>query len=105
MQLFCCAACCSFLASEFQQNPQAELLVAQKSFAATVNVLTELQLAGEFKPKQTKRITNLIYQGRDYLSEWDLMLENGEEAPDIATHFRNVLTKLIEYQLMKGGDK
>jgi len=85
-------------------NPKADLLASQKTFAATVDSLTALQIAGKFEPEETEHLTVLIHSGQDYLIAWEEALKAGNEQPDTIELFQSVLDQLLEYNLRKGGE-
>jgi len=88
----------------FKSDPKAELLASQKTFSATVDSLTILQVAGKFSTEETEQLTVLIHQGQDYLIEWEGALKAGSTRPDAISLFQAVLDQLLEYELAKGGD-
>lgn len=94
--------CVTGCSPAFKSNPEAQLLSSQKSFAATVRILTDLQMAGEFEPEETEQISMLIHAGEDYLVEWQNALEQNESKPNVIYKFNEVMRKLFYYQLEKG---
>lgn len=101
--LFSCTAFLTSCRMESQQNPSAELLIAQKTFTSIVEILTTLQRAGKFKPEETEQLTILIHEGHRYLSTWVIALENGEDTPNAMNLMNRIILKLLRFQLEKGG--
>ena len=87
-----------------QQNPRANLVASQKIFAATVDSLTALIEADKFTSEEASQIVLLANLGQVYLGQWKIEVKAGRDSPNIIQSFRVVLNKLIEYQIMKGGD-
>jgi len=98
--LFCTTIGCNTL----QQDPRAELVAAQKTFAATVDSLTAMQKLGKFTPEEKQQLTVLIHQGQDYLEQWQVAVITGQARPDVIQIFQDILDKMIEYKISKGGD-
>jgi hypothetical protein len=86
-----------------QPNPRADLVASQKIFAATVDSLTALQQAGTFSAEETEQIGIFINLGGGLLDQWEIAVKSGITSPDIIESFQEVLNKLIEYQVKKGG--
>lgn len=85
------------------ENPRADLLASQKTFSATVDTLTALQIAGKFSPEETEQLTILIHQGQRCLLEWETAIKAGRDSPDVIELFQGVLEQLIDYNLAKEG--
>ncbi|HUS74307.1 MAG TPA: hypothetical protein VMY06_14700 [Sedimentisphaerales bacterium] len=85
------------------ENPKADLLASQKTFSATVDSLTALQISGKFSPEETGQLTILIHQGQQSLIEWEAAIKAGRDSPDVIELFQAVLTQLIDYNLAKEG--
>lgn len=87
-------------------SPQAQLLVAQKTFAAVVRGLADLQISGAFEPEETQALTVLIHEGQQQLSLWEVRLTTGQPTPQSQIQeFDNLILKLIGYEMrVKGGD-
>lgn len=85
------------------ENPKADLLFSQKTFSATVDTLTALQIAGKFSPEETRQLTILIHQGQQCLLEWETAINAGRDSPDVIELFQGVLEQLIDYNLAKEG--
>ena len=86
-----------------QISPEADLLIAQKTFTAIVKGLTEIQIAGGFEEGETVKLTVLIHECQEHLILWETMLREGQATPaGIVQTFDELVHKLIEFQL-KGG--
>ena len=84
-------------------NPRADLVAAQKVFAATIDSLTALQQAGKFTADETTQISLFVNLGHDYLETWTASIKAGEDNAVTIQSFQAVLNKLIEYSLREGG--
>ena len=102
--LMLCSLFLSGCAQEIQQNPKAELLIAQKTFVSVVNSLTILQQAGKFDKNETKEITKIIHTGYEFLVRWESALLTGQDVFWMNDKFRDIAIQLIEYQLGKESD-
>jgi len=85
------------------ENPKADLLASQKTFSATVDTLTALQISGKFSPEETEQLTILIHQGQQCLLEWETAIKAGRDSPSVIGLFQTVLEKLIDYNIQKGS--
>jgi len=86
-----------------RKDPGAEVLAGYKSFTAVVESLTVLQRAGRFTPAETGRLTVIIHQGGDYLSQWQAAVEAGRSRPDLAEAVSKIITELLEIEAAKKG--
>jgi hypothetical protein len=87
-----------------QPNPRADLLASQKIFTATVDSLTAMKQAGKFTTEEAEQIGTFVNLGGGLLDQWLIAIKSGVTNPDIIKSFQEVLNKLIEYQIKKGGD-
>jgi len=85
-------------------NDRAEILIAQKTFTVTVEILTEMQKLGKFESETTQRLTILIHEGQEYLARWVLAIEAGECKPYLGDSISDIIRQLIYIQLTEGGD-
>lgn len=85
------------------EDPKAELIIAQRSFIAVVNSLSDLRDAEAFDDDEIENITKLILSGDRLLDMWmeHVILEG--DAFDAEDVFYHVLGELIEYR--KEGDQ
>lgn len=104
MLLLLCAMLIAGGCISAQPNPRADLVASQKIFAATVDSLTALQQAGKFSAGQAEQISIFVDIGDGLLDQWLIAVKSGVTSPDIIKSFQEVLNKLIEYQIQKGGD-
>jgi len=95
--------CCILLTSGCwqQQNPRADLVASQKVFTATVKSITALVEADRVNDDELKEISIYIGLGQDYLQQW---AEAVKSITALVESFQIVLNKLIEYQILEGGD-
>ena len=87
-----------------QPNPRADLLASQKIFAATVDSLTAMKQAGKFTLEESEQIGIFVNLGGGLLDQWLIAVKSGIDSPDIIKSFQEVLNKLIEFQVQKGGE-
>lgn len=79
------------------EDPKAELLIAQRSFIAVVNSLSELRDADAFDEEELVSITKLILSGDRLLDMWTEEVIN-ERTFDASDVFYHVLGELIEHR-------
>ena len=80
-----------------ESDPKAELLIAQRSFIAVVDSLSELRDADVFDEEELVSITKLILSGDRLLDMWVEEIIN-ERAFDGSDVFYHVLGELIEHR-------
>jgi len=89
--------------AEWREDPKAELLVAQKTFTAVVNAMTDLRRAGKLNDDDVKIVAELILTAQEELHRWQAAVEAGQPPPTTLEGFRAVLARLIQIELDKGG--
>ena len=79
------------------EDPKAELLIAQRSFIAVVNSLSELRDADVFDEEELVNISKLVLSGDRLLNMWMEEVIN-ERTFDASDAFYHVLGELIEHK-------
>lgn len=75
-------------------NERAELVAAQKTFAATVDALADLRAKGAFTQNQADEITKAIIEGRKFLENWAAKAKAGTPQPDAWAAFQEIMARL-----------
>lgn len=89
---------CSAL-NTVRQDPRAECVLAQKTFAACVRSLTELKKEGVFDETTEEKITILITEGRDILDKWHAdVLKGIPPEKSNWTKIQGIIGKLTTYK-------
>jgi len=78
-------------------DPKMDLIIAQRSFTAVVDSLSELRASDAFEEDEIINITKLILSGDRLLDMWTEQVIK-EEPFDAADVFYHVLGELIEYK-------
>jgi hypothetical protein len=83
-------------------DPRAELLIAQRSFIAVVNSLSDLKDTETIDGDDVITITSLIHAGDEVLDDWTALIIEEKRSPRVIETFHYILEKLIDYR--KRGD-
>jgi len=91
--------------SGIQNNPRAQLLVAQGTFVGVVDGLITVGEADQLGDDETADISRCIDKAHLYLMFWEDALEDGQGTSGIPKAFDAIIFKLIGYKMKAEGDK
>lgn len=81
-----------------EHDPKAELIIAQRSFIAVVNSLSNLREADVFDESEVINITKLVLTGDRLLDMWAELVMNGKSPSDASDVFYHILGELMEFK-------
>ena len=96
MKLLLCVTLIAGAGCQIRGNPRAELLTAQRTFALTVNVLTELKAQGQLGDDEIEDIGAMIHLGEKYLLKWEQAVLDEVPDADVVTAFQMIFAEMTK---------
>ena len=96
IKLLLCVILLAGVGCQIRGNPRAELLTAQRTFALTVNVLTELKSQGQLGDDEIEDIGAMIHLGEKYLLQWEQAVRANVADADAVTAFSMIFAELTK---------
>lgn len=75
-------------------SPRAEVVAANKMFAASVSSLADLRASGIIDAELSGKITPVIKEGKDFLFEWQTTVLEGKNQPGAWDEMQLILARL-----------